>query len=124
MKAYYDQLGKQTDYNLDAFCDLLGVPENVYFRKVKVVDTATTLLRFEKSALYKLFYDCKAAQKGREICLFAVSGEHTIIITDMQTRYVTGLVHQFYRDADDHDIHIFKAADAPARMPSLFEHKQ
>lgn len=122
MQDNYRQLGAQYPYTVDGLCDLLGLDNNIFFKKVKVVDTAVAFIRFERCPLFKLFTQCREAMKGKPVCLFAIAGESSLVITDMNTNYVNGLCHLFYRDQLGNDINIFKAEDAPQRLPGLFSH--
>ncbi len=117
------QLGDVVPYTVDALCDLLGVPDNVLFKKVKIFDTSVALLDFEKSALFKQFVECCGTIRSGEVCLIAVAGERSLIITNMQTNFVEGRMHLLFKSMGNlADIHIFRPQDAPLRIPTLFDH--
>lgn len=123
MTAAKEQLGQQTMYSVDAFCDLLGIPTNVYFKRSPVVDIGGALLDFGKSKLFELFKKCTDAQPSHEAVLFVVAGKKSLCITNMQTHFETTNYDFRYWD-DTIEIHVFKAADAPLRLPNLFNPKE
>lgn len=117
------QLGQQTTYSVDAFCDLLGIPTFVYFKRSPVVDIGGALLDFGKSKLLELFKKCMTAQTNHEAVLFVVAGKKSLCITNMQTHFeTTNYDFRFWDDTTE--IHVFKAADAQLRLPNLFNPKE
>lgn len=112
-------------YSVDGLCDVLGVPTNVLFKRSPVKDIGAAMLDFPNSQLWKLFMKCSEAV-GSEICLFIVAGTKSICITDMQTRMEPGtmLIHFVPAIESVQDIHIFKAKEAPERLPNLFNHQE
>jgi hypothetical protein len=123
MRNAVEQLGTTVPYSVDALCDLLGVPTNVLFKKVKVIDTSAALLDFEKSELFNQFVNLCQSFKSGEVCLFAVAGQRSLIITNMQTDYVEGRMHLLFKSMGNlPDIHVFRPEDAPLRIPTLFDH--
>lgn len=123
MVAAKEQLGQQTTYSVDSFCDLLGIPTNVYFKRSPVIDIGGALLDFGKSKLLELFKKCVEAQPSHEAVLFVVAGKKSLCITNMQTHFETTNYDFRYWD-DTIEIHVFKAADAPLRLPNLFNPKE
>lgn len=123
MVTITSQLGGQIAYTVDALCDALGVPENVYFKRTPVVDIGGTLLNFEKSKLLDLFRKCREVSENGEACLFVVAGQKSICITNMQTQTETCNYDFWYRDDKD-EIHVFRAAEAQNRLPNLFNPKE
>lgn len=123
MNAIVQQLGQQVPYTVDALCDQLGIPANVYFKRSPVADIGGTLLDFEGSKLFELFQKCLSAQKSREACLFVVAGKKSICITNMQLHFETVKYDFRYWDGDN-EIHIFKSSEAAERLPNLFNPKE
>ena len=123
MVAVTSQLGSQLPYSVDALCDALAIPTNVYFKRSPVSDIGGTLLNFEQSKLFDLFQKCKQASSNREACLFIVAGQKSICITNMQTHFETCKYDFWYRDSDN-EIHIFKAIEAQTRLPNLFNPRE
>lgn len=117
------QLGSQTVWSVDALCDLLGIPNFVYFKRSPVVDIGGALLDFGKSKLYELFSKCTAAQPSHEAVMFVVAGKKSLCITNMQTHFETTNYDFRYWD-DTMEIHVFKAQDAALRLPNLFNPKE
>lgn len=123
MEQAVGQLGMTYDYTVDSLCNQLGIHENVFFKRTKPADTSIALLRFDKSPLFELFLGCCEKVTSAECLLFAVAGVHSLVITNMQTDYVEGRMHMFYKSKGIlPDIHIFKVEDAPDRLPTLFKH--
>lgn len=123
MSAAVSQLGQQVPYTVDALCDLLGIPNNVYFKRSPVTDVGGTLLSFGKSKLLELFKKCREAQKNHEACLFIVAGQKSICITNMQTSFTNCNCDFWYKDEED-EMHVFKATEAANRLPNLFTHEE
>ena len=121
MNAIVSQLGQQVPYTVDAFCDQLGIPSNVYFKRSPVADIGATLLDFEGSKLFELFQGCLKAH--REACLFVVAGKKSVVITNMQLHFETVRYDFRYWDGDN-EIHVFKASEAAERLPNLFNPKE
>ena len=121
MNAIVSQLGQQVPYTVDALCDQLGLPNNVYFKRSPVADIGGTLLDFEKSKLFELFQGC--LKNHRETCLFVVAGKKSVVITNMQLHFETVKYDFRYWDGD-HEIHIFKVSEAAERLPNLFNPKE
>lgn len=124
MREAKSQLGTSTDYSVDALCDLLGIPNNVFFKRSPVVDVSGALLDFANSKLMKLFIDCCAKSRG-VACLVLVAGTKSVCITNMQTAYPAGSMVMYYKplDQDAPDIQIFGMNDAPNRLPRIFGKK-
>ena len=123
MVAAMSQLGRQTSCTVDALCDLLGIPNNVYFKRSPVTDVGGTLLHFKNSKLFELFQKCKEASDNREACLFIIAGQKSICITNMQTSFELCNYDFWYRD-EDNEIHIFNAKEAGIRLPNLFNREE
>lgn len=119
MNNAMEMLGRDVPYKVDSLCDLLGIPDNVYFKRSPVADIGGALLNFPGSSLLKLFEACVAQSANREACLFVVAGQKSICITNMQTRFEEAVYDFFYRHPD-YEIHVFKAADAVHRLKNLF----
>ena len=117
-------------YSVDGLCDVLGIPVNVYFKRSPVKDIGAAVLDFQKSKLYEIFQKCYEAQRSNEysgcskVCLFVVAGQKSIVITNFPTDYIPGGVLCYLPMDGDDDIHIFKVADAPYRLPHLFQHDE
>jgi hypothetical protein len=125
MKNALDMLGVQVPYTVDALCDQLGIPSNVFFKRSPVKDVSGALLKFGDSKYMELFLKCCQNSDNGEACVFVVAGKHSIVITNMQTSFNPGELIMYYKSAGDHaDIHIFPYADAPSRMPNLFYHNE
>lgn len=119
-----EMLGSQVAYTVDALCDQLGIPDNVFFKRSPVVDVSGAILNFERSKLMELFVQCCASSKNGEACLFVVSGKKSIIITNMQTSFYPGAFIMYFKSLGEMpDIHVFGVEDAPKRLPNLFDHK-
>lgn len=127
MKQAVDSLGHNgVPYSVDGLCDLLGVPDNVYFKRSPVKDIGAAILDFKHSKLMELLLKCTEAQNGKDVCMFVVAGKSSICITDMQTTMTPGmmLIHLVPAIEFVQDIHIFKAAEASERLPNLFNHAE
>lgn len=120
MKEALAQLGTpQFPYTVDSLCDLLGIPDNVYFKRLKCADVGAEVLSFGTSKLLKTFEDC-LAMGHREVLLFAVAGKKSICVTNMQTSFAEGqFICYIKRGENDRDIHLFLADQAQERLPSL-----
>lgn len=119
------EMGIEGTYSVDSLCDLVGVPDNVFFKKFKVVDNSVALLRFPKSKLFDAFQKCCQMVPSAECLMFAVAGDNTLIVTNMQTSYVEGKMHLFFKSLGVlPDIHIFSPADAKERIPQIFDHQE
>ena len=99
------------------------------FKKVKMVDNAKAVLNFEKSPLKQLFNRTRdkmeLAGEGIYLCLFAVAGDHTVVLTNLTTNRVPGLVHLYQAGMwDSPDIHLISYTDLPKRLPTLFNHEE
>ena len=122
MEQHMRGLGTIYPYSVDALCDQLGLPDNVFFKKYKVTDTSIALLRFPKSKIFDDFQACCVQVPSAEALLFAVAGNSTIIVTNMQTSYFEGQMHLFFKSLGAlPDIHIFAPENAPERIPTLFD---
>jgi hypothetical protein len=121
MREAKSQLGTSTEYTVDAFCDLLGIPDTVLFKRSPVADVAGALLDFPKSKLMQLFID-SCVQRRTAICLILVAGQKSVCITNMQTEYPVGSMVMYYKATDNStaDIQIFSIDDAAKRLPRLF----
>ena len=131
MDMCVEELVNRHELSVTALADSLGLPKYVMFKKVKVIDTAKTLLHFKTSSLYKLFCDTRDKMtnsgRGMFLCLFVVAGDHTMVITNLTCRRVPGLVHMFVADPDNDeyvDINIMPSEDLPLRLPTLFNHEE
>lgn len=111
------RLGRDVSYSVDSLCDLLGIPNNVYFKRTPVADIGGAILDFETSKLLELFNECR--KHHDEVCLVVVAGKKSICITNMQTAFDLCKYDIKYK-AEDVEIHIFKAKDMPIRLPKLF----
>ena len=123
MSAVTSQLGNQLPHTVDALCDALGLPTNVFFKRSPVKDVAAAILNFPSSQLLELFQKCKAVVKNGEACLVLVAGQKSIVITNMQTSFDNCKYDIWYR-CDDDEIHIFHIRDAAMRLPNLFTPKE
>lgn len=123
MLAVVNQLGNQVPYTVDALCDGLGVPDNVFFKRMPVKDVAGAIINFTTSPLLELFLKCKAASRNREACLVLVAGKKSIVVTNMQTSFDICQYDIWFRNGED-ELHIFKIDDAPHRLPNLFNPKE
>ena len=121
MTAAVSQLGQKVPYTVDSLCDLLAIPNNVYFKRSPVADIGGTLLSFEGSKLFELFQKCQ--QVAGECCLFVVAGKKSICITNMQTHFENCKYDFWYRDGST-EIHIFKATEVNDRLPNLFNKEE
>ena len=127
MDSLVDEMYQQGGGSVDRLADMLGLPETVLFKKVKLVDTADMLLNLMKSPMYKLFLGQreKSPHLAHGLCIFFVAGDHTLVMTDMSTERVPGLVHISIPDEDlGGSLEVFKASEAPLRLPRLFNHKE
>ena len=123
MQAAKEQLGQQTQYSVDCFCDLLGIPGFVYFKRSPVVDIGGALLDFGKSKLFELFNRCVQMQSSHEAILFVVAGKKSLCITNMQTTFET-TNYDFRYWNENIEVHVFKAQDAALRLPNLFNPRE
>lgn len=126
MTAAVSQLGQQVPYSVDSLCDLLAIPQNVYFKRSPVADIGGTLLNFEKSKLLDLFLKCMIAAPTGEACLFVVAGKKSICITNMQTNFENCTYEFWYRDCvKEHiEVHVFRATEVNNRLPNLFNKEE
>lgn len=116
-----DQLGKTVPYTVDALCDQLCMPESVYFKRSPVAQIGEAMVDFPHSALMKTFIECCGKSRHGEVCLFVVSGKHSLCITNMQTTFEPGRFICYYKSKGDlADVHVFKADDAAVRLPNMF----
>lgn len=119
-------LEQQEDLSVTALSEALGIPDSILFKKVKVVDTAKMILKSSSNPIYNLFMEQVAkrtpvGKHEKELCLILVAGAHTMIITNMRTKRVPGLVHLTIPGEEGHeDVNIFHVSDAVARLPELF----
>lgn len=124
MDSLCEELAQRDDLSVDALCEALKVPEYVLFRKVKVAETARTLLRFATSESYKAFNrereKARADHRAPGLCLFLVAGDHTLVLTNLRVEEVTGLLSVRMPEAVGLGVSVFPASDAPARMSWLF----
>ena len=113
-------------YSVDSLCDQLGVPGNVFFKRSPVKDIGRAVLNFRKSKLLEMFLNCCRPEMGDEACVFVVAGLSSIVITNMQTCLDNADLLCYIRSNDDtaNDIHIFRADEAPMRLPTLFNHSE
>lgn len=130
MNERLEEIRQQDDYNVTALADVLGLPDYVLFKKVKVVDTAKTFLHSTKSPLFKLYIEQLDKRRKRPdtdppLCIIMVAGEHTMIISNVGCQLVPGIVNMIVPGEGSHaDIHMFTAKEAPLRMPKVFNHKE
>lgn len=123
-----EELEQRGDLSVTSLAQALGLPDCMYFKKAPVVDTAKLVLRLESSSVYRAFVNLVEKERERRgcshdpfVCLFVVAGAHSLVITNMRTRIVPGLaVHCMPAAEGRDDVHIFPAADAMERLPSLF----
>lgn len=127
MAAAVQSLGSPgIPYSVDGLCDVLGIPTNVYFKRSPVKDIGSAILGFQNNKLRDIFQKCLAVQDAteKEICLFIVAGLKSICITNMATSYGDCGMLCYLPMGFENDIHIFKVADAPYRLPQLFQHDE
>lgn len=123
MKNALDMLGTQVEYTVDALCDQLGIPPNVFFKRSPVKDVTWAILDFENSPFMQMFIKCCNQSQNGEACLFVVAGLKSIIITNMQTHFNPGSMIMYFKSMGDMpDIHVFSVRDAANRMPNMFDH--
>lgn len=116
-----DQMGNQFPATVDAFCDQLGVPETVWFKRANAADLRQLFATFETSRIRKTFMTCVEKSASSEACLVLVAGKSSMCVTNMQTQYPAGSMICYYKSTGDlPDIHLFKADEIPARLPNLF----
>ena len=116
-KAYVDMLVNKGDMSVDSIADMLNIPEYVFFKKYSALDIRKMLVNFQKSAVWDDFMNGVDKTKNGQIVLFMVSGESSYVATNMQTDYVEGRMHLFFKSIGElPDIHIFHYKDAPLRM--------
>jgi len=119
MQLLCEELEGRGELDPTGLADALGLPEYVVMKKVKVVDTASLMLRPQKHALMKLF---KETSKGAPLVLMAVAGDHSVILTNVPTEEVPGLVHVYVKGESEGDtVQIFRAEDAGLRLPNIFK---
>ena len=129
MDNLVEEMEQQQSVSLDLLADMLELPKSVLFMRTTKVETAKAFLHPLRSTLYKKFQkavELKSAGKNYDVslCIFFVAGDSTIIMTNMDTRTVEDKVHLFIGAKEGHrNVHIFKAADAPLRLPELFKHE-
>ena len=123
MAAAREQIGTTLPATVDAFCDLLAIPNFVYFKRSPVADIGGALLDFGKSKLFELFTKCASSQPSHEAVLFIVAGKKSICITNMQTTFET-TNYDFRYWNENLEVHVFKATDAPLRLPNLFNPRE
>ena len=122
MQLAVSQLYRDNDVTVEHLAMLLGIPDGVYFKRVKQVDIARAVLDFPGSGLFDVFMKCIDMRKSAEACLFAVAGKQALVITNMQTDYIPGKMHHFFKSMRNaKDIHLFMATEAAERM-SMFRH--
>lgn len=125
MRNALDMLGTSVPYTVDALCDQLSIPANVFFKRSPVRDIEGALLNFPDSKFLELFTSCCRTSKNGEVCLFIIAGKKSLVLTNMQTSFNPGDVVMYFKSMGElPDIHIFKVDDAPKRMPTLFDHKE
>lgn len=120
MEDACEDLYQRDDLNPTALAEALRLPECVLFKKVKVVDTAKTLLRLKSSDLYKTFTGLQRVKDGQDTCLLVVAGGHTLVMTNMATSLPPGYVDVRIKDENDRFVSVFPAEDAQARLPLVF----
>lgn len=124
MMEAVNQLGSSVPYTVDALCDQLGLPDNVYFKRVKVADVGAAVLNFKTNAvLLPLFRRCCEMSSDNTACLVIVAGQKSVCITNMQTTVYPDSMIIYYKDTDDTDIHIFKFSEAALRLPNVFNRR-
>ena len=117
-----NQLYRDDDISVEHLSVLLGIPDGVFFKRVKREDITKAWLDFPKSFLFDTFLQCVDMRKSAEACLFAVCGKNALVITNMQTSRVPGKMHLFFSSMRNaKDIHLFMADEAPERM-AMFRH--
>ena len=121
MTELVDNMGRQFPATVDAFCDQLGVPDNVWFKRAPAVDIRQLYVKFDKSRAKRLFVDCVEKSSNKEACLFLVAGQSSMCITNMQTHFEPGYMVCYFKSFGDlPDIQLFKADEVPIRLPNLF----
>ncbi len=115
-----------SSYSVDALCDALNIPDNVFFKRSPVVDIGGALLNFPASKFMELFISCCEKSSNSEATLFIVAGKKSICITNMQTTFDDDIdmILYFRTKGDLPDIHIFKTGDLLKRLPDLFEKQE
>lgn len=128
MDSLFEEMHQQGGCSVDVIADMLGLPEGVLFKKVKTTDVADLFLHTKTSALFKLFQKKRdlAGPGVRGLLIFFVAGESTVVVTDMaEVRTAPGLVHLSVPSEDTGTkIEVFRAEDAPLRLPLLFDHRE
>ena len=126
MQEYVRQLGTPgVPYSVDSLCDMLGVPDNVYFKRAPVKDIGNAVLNFQNTKLYNIYQKCSEAQNERDVCIFVVAGKSSIVITDMPTQFPPDdMICYMPNGGSKNDIQIFRASDASYRLPNLFENDE
>ena len=122
MEAAYRNMEQAGGLSVSRLSDLVGLPEFVHFVRIKQESIQRALLDFPKSPLFEKFMVCVNMHASAEAVLFAVSGESTQVITNIQTDYAEGEMHLFYKSAGRaSDIHIFPWKQA-AKRTFIFRH--
>ena len=122
MLQLLDGMGSQFPATVDAVCDQLGVPENVWFKRTPINEIKQLYLNFETSKARKLFINCVEKSRNHEACLFLVTGQSSMCITNMQTTFPPGRLICYHKSTGAlPDIHLFKANELPIRLPNLFK---
>lgn len=126
MAAAVQSLGSPgIPYSVDGLCDVLGIPDNVLFKRSPVKDVGNAVLNFPNTKLYEIFDKCYEARGQEEICLFIVAGKSSIVITNMPIQFPPDdMICYLPAGLGINDIQIFRAADAPYRLPHLFQHDE
>lgn len=127
MEEYVHSMGSNgVPYGVDSLCDMLGIPTNVFFKRSPVKDIGGAILDFRKSKLFELFTNCSLNMNSNShlACLFVVAGKKSIVITNMQTTVPDQGMVCYTPSSSGYDIHIFKAEEAPLRLPNLFNHTE
>ena len=110
-------------YGVDSLCDQLAVPGNIFFKRSPVKDIGKAILNFRKSKLFEMFLGCCRPEFGNEACVFVVAGQSSIVITNMQTHLDNADLLCYIRsNGTANDIHIFRADEAPLRLPTHCNH--
>ena len=121
--AVYDaerQLQQQgLDLTVDNLCDQLGLPDNLYFKRVVFEDNKLTLWNLPKSPLIDVFKRCRKHGGHKELAVVAVSGKHSMVATNMQVHLETAPIVCYIKDPEVGDIYVFPAVELQERLPNL-----
>ena len=121
MLELVEQMGSQFPATVDAFCDQLGVPDNVWFRRSVAADLRQLFATFDASKAKQIFMTCVEKSQNGEACLFLIAGKSSLCVTNMQTQFEPGRMICYYKSTGElPDIHVFKADELPIRLPNLF----